>query len=204
MTLSGLLLFAGVYAMAVLSPGPAVAAVIANVLGAGIRRSAFFIWGIVVGDLVWFGLVGMGLAALAENFQGLFIVVKYAGVAYLLFLAYKLWTAPASVAEAASETRGGGAKLFLGGLALTMGNPKVMVFFVSILPLVVDLTKLSPIIAGEIAMLIFVILSAAMWTYAFAADRARRVVASSRAMKLINRATAGVMAGAAVAVVSRN
>lgn len=203
MTLSGILLFCGVYAMAVFSPGPAVAAVIARVLATGLRRTAPFICGIVLGDLVWFALVALGLAALAQNFQPVFLAIKYAGVAYLVWLAWKLWTAPTGGTEASAEARGEGVKLFLGGLALTMGNAKVMVFFVSILPLVVDLDRLSPTLALELGVLMMAILSFAMWTYALAAARARRFIASPRAMRMVNRGTGAVMAGAAIAVAAK-
>lgn len=204
MNLSGFLIFCGVYAMATFSPGPAVAAIIARTLATGLRRTAPFILGIVAGDLIWFALVALGLAALAQNFQTLFLVIKYAGVAYLLYLAYRLWTAPADAPKEAREARGEGWKLFLGGLALTMGNAKVMVFFVSILPLVVDLATLSPGLAVELAVTMMAILSVAMWTYALAAARARRFITSPKVMRLVNRGTGAVMAGAAVAVAARS
>ncbi len=203
MDLSGFLVFCGVYAMATFSPGPAVAAIVARTLAVGARRTAPFIFGVIAGDLVWFALVALGLAALAQNFQTLFLVIKYAGVAYLLYLAYRLWTAPADAPKEAPQARGEGWKLFLGGLALTMGNAKVMVFFVSILPLVVDLAALTPLLAIELALTMMLILSAAMWTYALAAARARRLIASPRAMRLVNRGTGAVMAGAAVVVAAR-
>lgn len=190
--------------MAVFSPGPAIAAVVARVLGSGIQRGAPFILGIVAGDLVWFAMVALGLAALAQDFHMLFLVNKYAGVGYLLFLAYKLWTVPAEPLVPATQRTGEGGRLFLGGLALTLGNPKVMVFFVSILPLVVDLEEMTPLIAVEITLVIATVLTAAMWTYAIAAERARGVIANPRAMKLVNRGTGTVMAGAAVAVATRN
>ncbi|MCA0319612.1 MAG: LysE family translocator [Proteobacteria bacterium] len=203
MDLSGFLVFCGVYAMATFSPGPAVAAIVARTLAVGLGRTAPFIFGVIAGDLVWFALVALGLAALAQNFQTLFLVIKYAGVAYLLYLAFKLWTAPADAPKEAPQARGEGWKLFLGGLALTMGNAKVMVFFVSILPLVVDLAALTPLFAMELAVTMMLILSAAMWTYALAASRARRLISSPRAMRLVNRGTGAVMAGAAVAVAAR-
>ena len=203
MDLPGFLVFCGVYAMATFSPGPAVAAIVARTLAVGLSRTAPFIFGVIAGDLVWFALVALGLAALAQNFQTLFLVIKYAGVAYLLYLAFKLWTAPADAPKEAPQARGEGWKLFLGGLALTMGNAKVMVFFVSILPLVVDLAALTPLFAMELAVTMMLILSAAMWTYALAASRARRLISSPRAMRLVNRGTGAVMAGAAVAVAAR-
>ena len=203
MDLAGLLVFAGVYFLAVASPGPAVAALAARSLSGGFRRSLPFAAGIVFGDLIWFSCTALGLAVLMQGFHGLFVAIKYAGCAYLLYLAWKLWTAPAEALREAPQAKGEGTRLFLGGVALTMGNPKVMVFFLSILPLVVDLDAMTPLLFVEIAVLITAIIGATMLAYAFMADRARRLVASPRAMRRINRLTGGVMAGAAAAIAAR-
>lgn len=203
MEVTGLLVFAGVYFLAVASPGPAVAALVARSLATGFRRSLPFAAGIVLGDLIWFSCTALGLAVLMQSFHGLFTVIKYAGCAYLLWLAYKLWTAPADAPRETRQARGEGLRLCLGGVALTLGNPKVIVFFLSILPLVIDLDAMTPLLFAEIALLITVIIGSTMLAYAFMADRARRLVASPRAMRRINRITGGVMAGAAGAIAAR-
>jgi threonine/homoserine/homoserine lactone efflux protein len=203
MDLSGLLVFAGVYFLAVASPGPAVAALVARSLSSGFRRALPFAAGIAFGDLIWFSATALGLAVLMQNFHGLFVVIKYAGCAYLLYLAFRLWTAPAEAPRKPPQARGEGLRLFLGGIALTLGNPKVMVFFLSILPLVVDLDAMTPLLFVEIALLTVLIIGTTMLAYAYGADRARRLVASPRAMKRINRLTGGVMAGAALAIAAR-
>ena len=95
MDISSLALFAGVYFLAVASPGPAIAALVARSLSTGFRRSLPFLAGIVAGDLVWFTLTALGLSVLMQSFHGVFVAIKYAGCAYLLYLAYKAWTAPA-------------------------------------------------------------------------------------------------------------
>src|SRR5688572_31275430 len=145
MSLYGLLVFAVVYVLAVATPGPGVAAVIARALAQGTRGAPAFIAGFLVGDLIWFTFAATGLAALAQTAQTLFVVVKYAGAAYLLYLAYKLWTAPAVTASDAPEMDSGQKpfQLFLGSLALTLANPKTMVFFLALLPTVVPLEKLT-------------------------------------------------------------
>lgn len=203
MDLSSLALFCGVYFLAVASPGPAVAALVARSLACGFRRTVPFAAGIVAGDLIWFTLTAFGLSVLMQGFHGLFVAIKWAGCAYLAYLAFKLWTAPAEPPETPAAARGEGTRLFLGGIALTLGNPKVMVFFLSILPLVLDLQALTPLAFAEVAALIAPILGGTMLAYAYAADRARRLVASHRAMRCLNRATGGVMAGAAVAIAAR-
>ncbi|HEY8564820.1 MAG TPA: LysE family translocator [Beijerinckiaceae bacterium] len=204
MTLAGLLLFSAAYVMAVASPGPGVAAVLARVLGRGLSGIIPFIAGFVVGDLVWFTVAAMGLAVLAQTFETLFLAIKYAGAAYLLYLAFKLWTAPARPAEVegAAPTEKG-VKLFLAGLAITLGNPKVIVFFLALLPTVIDLGNLSAAGFAQIAALIAVILSGVLGAYALLAARARRLFTSTRAIRLLNRGTGAVMAGAAAAIAAR-
>lgn len=203
MDLAGLLVFAGVYFLAVASPGPGIAAIVARSLSTGFRRAVPFVLGIAAADLIWLAFSALGLTLLMQSFRGVFLAIKYAGCAYLIYLAWKLWTAPVKSLEQEPAARGEGFRLFLGGVALTLGNPKVMVFFVSILPLVVDLQALTPLAFVEVAVLTMLIINTTLLAYAYAADRARRLVASPRTMRRINRVTGGVMAGAAAAIATR-
>jgi threonine/homoserine/homoserine lactone efflux protein len=204
MTLAGMLLFCGVYSVAVASPGPGIAALVARVLGRGLRGVPAFIAGYVAGDLVWFTLAATGLTLLAQTFAVLFTIIKYAGAAYLLYLAWRLWTPPAAAADRGPAPRSDGTlRLFLGGLSITLGNPKFMVFFLALLPTVVDLARLDRSGFLSIAALIVVLLSAILGAYALAAASARRLFASPRALRTVNRGTGVVMAGAAVVIVAR-
>ena len=202
MSLASLLLFAAVYFAAVATPGPGVAALLARVLGQGLLGVAPFIAGYVVGDMIWLIAAATGLSALAKAFAGLFVAVKFARAAYLLYLAWKMATAPAAigvVAPAASR----GWRAFFGSLLLTLGNPKVMVFFLSIMPLVVDVRTLTLGELTELAAISVVVISSTLGAYAFAADRARSLFRSRRAMRFAHRAAGGLMAGAAAAVATR-
>lgn len=208
MSLYGLLVFAAIYMLAVATPGPGVAAVIARSLARGTRGAPAFIAGFLVGDLIWFTFAATGLAALAQTAQALFVVVKYVGAAYLLFLAYKLWTAPvatvdSTAAEAALDRGQKPLQLFLGSLTLTLANPKTIIFFMALLPTVVHLEQLT--IAGflEIVATIVIVLPLTLGSYVVLADRARRVFKSATAVRRINRGTGAAMACAAVAVATR-
>lgn len=204
MSITGLLLFCAAYAVATASPGPGIAAVLARVLGRGLRGVPAFIAGFVAGDLVWFIVAATGLAVLAQTFAVLFLAIEYAGAAYLLYLAWKLWSSPVQQTEVVADRRTDSAwRLFLGGLSVTLGNPKVIVFFLVLLPTMVDPAQLS--VAGfvEIALLIVVILSSVLTAYALAGAGARRLFTSPRSIRIINRGTGTVMAGAAVAIAAR-
>lgn len=206
MSLYGLLVFAAVYLLAVASPGPGVAAVIARSLARGTRGAPAFIAGFLVGDLIWFTFAATGLAALAQTAQTLFLVVKYAGAAYLLYLAYKLWTAPVATAGNTTPELDRGQRplqLFLGTLTLTLSNPKTIMFFMALLPTVVQLEQLTLVGFLEIVLTILIVLPLTLGSYVVLADRARRMFKSATAVRRINRGTGAAMACAAVAVATR-
>src|SRR3974390_30318 len=104
MSLYGLGIFCIVYFLAVATPGPGVAAVIARALAHGTRGAGAFIAGYLVGDLLWFTVAAAGLAALAHSAQAVFAGVKYLGAAYLLYLAYRAWNTPVSHVPATART----------------------------------------------------------------------------------------------------
>lgn len=201
---SAILIFAGALLVAAASPGPGIAAIVARVLGRGTDGAVAFTAGVAIGDVVWLTFAVTGLAVLAQTFQAVFVGVKYAGAAYLLYLAWKLWTAPAAPRDIAATTvRENPARLFLGGLAVTMGNPKVMVFYLALLPNLVDLRAVNPAGYAELAGVVLAVLTLVFSGYILLAARARRLFTSARAMKTVNRATGAVMAGAAVAIAAR-
>ncbi len=158
----------------------------------------------MVGDLIWFAIAATGLAVIAQTFEWLFLVIKYAGCAYLLYLAHKIWNAPVAAGDvAAAREKVRAWPSFLGSLSLTLGNPKVMVFFLSLMPLVVDMKQMTPAIFLELAAVIVLVITPVMAGALMLADRARRVFTSHKALKRINRGTAAIMAGAAAAIAAR-
>lgn len=204
MELSALLIFASIYFVAVASPGPGLAAVVARGMGQGLQAAPAFVAGFVVGDLIWFAAAATGLAALARSFESAFLVVKYAGCFYLLYLAWGIWTAPVTAMDVhARHHAPSSLASFLGSLSLTLGNPKVMVFFGSIMPLVVDVKAMTLQTAAVLGLVIILIIAPVMTVALVLADRARRLFSAPRTLRRINRLTAGVMAGAAAAIAAR-
>ena len=204
MSLSSLLLFAGVYIAAVATPGPGIAALVARVMGHGLKGVAPFILGYVAGDLVWLAFASTGLAVLVREFAGLIFVIKVAGAIYLLYVAWGLIRAPARLdANAPPPIATTGWRAFLASFSLTLGNPKVIVFFLSILPLALDLDRLAIGDLLTVAALAATILTSVLAAYALAAERVRGWFVSTSAAKLVRRATAGVMAGVAVVILTR-
>jgi threonine/homoserine/homoserine lactone efflux protein len=92
MDLAGLLVFGTALLIAAASPGPGIAAIVARVLGRGRRGAVAFSAGLAVGDVIWLTFAIVGLSALAHAFNEVFVVIKYAGAAYLLYLAWAIGT----------------------------------------------------------------------------------------------------------------
>jgi threonine/homoserine/homoserine lactone efflux protein len=202
MTLGSFVLFAAVYFATVATPGPGLAALVARVIAYGLVGVAPFNLGYVVGDMIWLLVAGTGLAALANAFSGAFTAIKYAGAAYLLYLAWRTATGPATRGEAPPPASRG-FRAFFGSLSLTLGNPKVMVFFLSIMPLGVDVKSLTPARLAELMAICVPVIAATLTAYALAANRARALFRSVRALRIAHRAAGGVMAGVAVALATR-
>ncbi|SHO62345.1 Threonine/homoserine/homoserine lactone efflux protein [Pseudoxanthobacter soli DSM 19599] len=203
LSLAALAGFAFVYALAVASPGPGMTALVARTLGGGWKAGLWFTAGILAGDLVWFAAAAFGLSALAHAFHLLFLAVKYAGMAYLVFIAWKLWTAPVEEADVAARPGERPLRVFASGLALTLGNPKTMVFYLAILPTVIDLTQLDLLRFAEITGVVVLVLPLVSIGYIALTLKARAALSDTRARVLLNRIAGTALAGAAAAIAWR-
>lgn len=203
MTLASLLIFAMALALAAGSPGPSVAALVARVLTRGYRDVLPFMAAMWTGEAIWLTLAVAGLTTLAQSFGALFAVIKWLGVAYLLYLAWKMWAAPISSEEETLPEARTGLRMFLGGMAVTLGNPKIMLFYVALLPAIVDLGSVSLLGWAELTLTMLLVLAFVDLAWVLAAARARQFLRSPRALKIANRASAGLMAGAAAAIAAR-
>jgi threonine/homoserine/homoserine lactone efflux protein len=204
MDVAALVLFASTLLVAAASPGPGVAALVAQVVGRGSRGAGAFAAGLILGDLVWLAVAILGLAVVAQTFHEVFLVIKYAGAGYLVFLACRMWTAPTQPRDVAGDGRRDGyARLFFAGLAVTLGNPKVVAFYLALLPTLIDLPRVGLFGYIELAGISVVILTFVFGAYVIASARARSLFRSTRAMRLLNRAGGTMMAGAAVVVATK-
>jgi threonine/homoserine/homoserine lactone efflux protein len=202
MSLSALLLFAGVVLLGAASPGPAVVALVARAIGHGGRGLAGFVAGLILGDIFWLTVATFGLAVIAAFFEPVFLAIRIAGAAYLAWVGIRLWSSKGGALEGAPrlDRRGGS---FVAGLVLTFGNPKVMAFYLALLPTLIDLRRLTALGYAEMVLVMIPILIAVLGTYVLLALRARRYLASPRAARLVNRVAGTAMLGAAVAVAAR-
>ncbi len=200
MTAANLLVFALALAVAAGSPGPSIAALVARVLTGGLRDVLPFLAAMWLGEALWLTCAVAGLAVVARTLGVVFVAIKFIGVAYLLFLAWKLWFAPAQVAKDELPSGRSAWRLFGAGLAVTLGNPKIMVFYLALLPTIVDLDRVGTAAWMALTAVTLLVLMSVDLAWALLAVRARRLLTSRKAVKIVNRTGATMMAGAAAVI----
>ena len=132
--------FLGISALVIVTPGQDTALTIRNALLGGRRRGAFTALGVSAGQGVWTIATSAGLAALLVASEPAFLAVKLAGAAYLIFLGVQAlvssFSPRRSTAAAGAPVAGRGTPWtgFRQGLISNLGNPKMAVFFTSLLP----------------------------------------------------------------------
>ncbi|RYC09890.1 LysE family translocator [Ciceribacter ferrooxidans] len=203
MTLSTLLAYAGALFIAAAIPGPGMTAIVARALGSGFRPTFFMGLGLILGDLCYLTAVVLGLSYLAQTFVTPFLVIKYAGAAYLGYIAYKLWTAGLLPQEVQAHKGGGLGASFLSGLFVTLGNPKTMLFYVALVPTLIPLEAIGPTDYAALAGITFVVLMAVLIPYIVLAARARVLLKQPSALKLLNRVAGSVLASTAAYIAAR-
>lgn len=204
MTLAGFIAYSSALAVAAAIPGPGVTALVARALGSGFRSSLFMALGLVLGDLTYLTAVVLGLALVAQTFGTVFLIIKWLGVAYLVWLAWSFWRSgitPETVE--ARRAKGGAFASLLAGLTVTLGNPKTMIFYLALTPTLVDLRTVTLADYGVLAACTVAVLLVVLVPYLALAAKARWFLRTPRALKALNRTAAAFMAGAAAAIAAR-
>jgi len=135
-----LLYFLGVSVVLTMAPGPDVIFLASQGLAGGPRAGLAVALGLSSGLLVHTALAALGVSAVFAASPAAFSAVKWAGAAYLLWLAWSAFREKPAAAGAAALAGGSGA-LYRRGVVMNLLNPKVALFFLALLPQFVDPAK---------------------------------------------------------------
>jgi threonine/homoserine/homoserine lactone efflux protein len=187
----------------ILIPGPSVMFTVSRALAYGRGPAVLTAWGNAVGTFAAAALAAFGLGALIQESALAFAIVKYAGAAYLVFLGVKALRdrkglMPESEIEAAAPKRA--LATMAEGFVVGVLNPKVILFFLAILPQFVDAEAGS--VTAQMLLLgaTFAVLAGAcdsVWSVVAAA--ARDVLRRPRPKRLLNRAGGASLIGLGIA-----
>ena len=191
-------------AVAALTPGPAVTAIVARAIADGPRPALAINAGVVTGDLLFFAIAAAGMAAAAQSLGDAFTVVKWLGAAYLVWQGMSLWRSEPRVAAAEGTGHEGQFwRNYGAGLLLMFGHVQAMLFYAALMPGFVDLATLTWGDLGLLALMLLVVIGGVNTGYALLAARARRFFANEPAQRAILRVAGTLMFVAAALVATR-
>ena len=189
-----------------ITPGPGVFSSLSSGLRHGFRLGAWNGVGMQAANLMLVAIVSLGLGAILLASETLFTLVKWTGVAYLVYLGVAAWRAPPQVFEEdASDTAHTAREVFLRGFWVNATNPKGIIFFAAILPQFIDVARPQPTQYAILAATTFAVDLAVMMGYTALAARVFRVMRDPARIRWINRTlgSAFVACGVALAAFRR-
>lgn len=209
MTFEHWLLFAVTEFIAYLVPGPAVMLIVSQAMSCGARSSFWSVLGILLTEIMFFILSSMGLGILLIGSHNLFLVIKWAGAAYLIWLGIQTIRGRG---EAFVTTLGGSPareharKATIRGFVTNTANPKTLLVYVAILPQFINpslpagqqffILGITSILLGSIVFAMYAFLSERMTAYL----RSPRFIRYTR----VGSGTLLIGVGASVAIAENN
>ncbi len=196
-----LLAYAITEVVACVMPGPAVLSVASIGLTGSLRGLAGAIAGINASNILWYAMVGAGLVALVHGFPELFLILRWAGIAYLLWLGVQTWRHPAHLAIASGLRKHIGFRRgFIGAVAVQLSNPKALVFFTVFLPPFIDVRHPVTPQLVRLALIGISLEILALTTYGLLAWRLGKLAMSPQAERWIARGSGAILIAIAVAM----
>lgn len=201
-TLDGLLLYCGALVILFLTPGPVWVAIIARGLSGGFSAAWPLAVGVAIGDLVWPLAAIFGLSWILSVYAGFMDVLRWIAVAIFLLMGWLLIrNADRPITANSRLTHPGRWAGFAAGIAVILGNPKAILFYMGVLPGFFDLRHVTgPDIAAILAVSVIIPMTGNL-IFAVTIDRVRRILSSPAALRRMNL-TAGVLLIVVAAVIA--
>lgn len=199
-----LLAFAAAAFLVILIPGPTVLLVTGYALSRGLRMALLCMVGVLLGDAVAMLLTFVGLGAmLAASAEG-FLILKWLGAAYLIYLGVELWHAPLAIDAGGGRQEAKPLGIMVRGFTANVLHPKGLAFYSAFLPQFISPT--SPALPQMLVLgLTFLAIAfSVLLGYALAAARFRSFLVQPRIRRLSHRTGAACLVGAGLYTLSLN
>ncbi|CAM3097817.1 homoserine/homoserine lactone efflux protein [Vibrio mytili] len=178
-----------------LAPGSGTVNSISNGLNYGTRKSLSAIAGLQIGLAIHIALVGAGIGALVAQSATAFSVIKWVGVAYLVWLGVQKWRDTSGLATAENHQDMSASSLLYKAVFINLTNPKSIVFLVALFPQFIDPAKDQLIQLLVLGVTTVVIDSCVMLGYTSLASKMGRFIRSDLIMSKINKIFGSMFVG---------
>jgi len=183
------------------TPGPGVFSSISSGLHHGFRLGMWNGIGMQLSSLIWVAIVALGLGAILIASETMFNVVKWIGVAYLIYLGIVTWRSrPRTFVEESDDNAHTAREVFMRGFLVNMTNPKGIIFFAAILPQFIDTARPQLAQYVILAATTFVVDVVIMMAYTALAAKVLGVMRNEQHLRWVNRTLGGTFVAAGVAL----
>jgi threonine/homoserine/homoserine lactone efflux protein len=197
-----LLAFAGLCAVIVAIPGPAVVLVMKSAVARGRRTALVTALGVLAADLVWALASVVGLTALLVSSQTAFEVLRWVGAAYLIYLGVRLVLTRDLSFGAAERPQASARRAFVEGLLCDLSNPKTLIVFASVVPQFLAVGSSGPWDALVLGLTFAALGFVSLLVYAVVFGAAGGLVRHTRALKAVVRGGGVLLAGFGIGLVA--
>ncbi|WP_375255080.1 LysE family translocator [Yoonia sp.] len=196
-----LLLYAGALLILFMTPGPVWVALLARSLSGGFQAAWPLAMGVAIGDIVWPLVAVLGVSWLVSEVAGFMVILKWVAVIVFVAMGVGLIRNAGHALSANSRlTRPGMWAGFLAGLAVIIGNPKAVLFYMGVLPGFFDLNDVTVLDMVTISALSFVVPLVGNLVLAASVDRVRGVLKSPTALRRMNTIAGWLLVGVGVVI----
>lgn len=183
------------------SPGPLVTVIVTRTLGHDLRGAAGFAAGVCLGDAVAILAVALGVGGWTQGNPEWLAVLRFGGVAYLLWLSFQIWRDSQPAAGAKGPRRGILASV-AAGAALCLGNPATFLFYLLLLPTAAPEGLSDPATLLTVLGVSLAAVGSALGAMTLLAGQLRRIIATPRASMIFGRAMAVILASTSVVLLT--
>jgi threonine/homoserine/homoserine lactone efflux protein len=184
-----------------LTPGPVWLALTARAMSGGFSAAWPVALGVVVGDVVWPLVAIFGMSWVVSTYDGLMLALKWvASFVFMLMGLLLIRNADRSIVADSRLTRPGAWAGFVAGVAVILGNPKAVLFYLGILPGFFDLRALTTVDIIVICCISLIVPLMGNLALAAFIDRARRIVSSPTTLRRVNVISGVLLIAVSVAI----
>ena len=177
------------------SPGPGVLASVSTAVSKGFKASLVFITGLVVGDTLFFILALIGMSAISKVMGQLFYVIKMVGGIYLIYIGWDI-IKHRKDEIVFDKNKSSKYKTFVSALLVTFGNPKPILFYASIVPTIIDITRINFYEIIAIICIISAISFIVIGSYCYLAIMSKSLLLKKKYQNKVNLASGMIMVSA--------
>lgn len=176
-----------------ISPGPGTLAALSISTTRGLRSGLILSAGEAVGDVTYLTLAILSLGYLAQILEPAMIVVRWLGAGYLIYLGISQFKLASLNINSNTPSSKNLIRLFFMGFLIGGTNPKVILFYLSFIPLFIDLSNIDLTTGLQIASTVYVSVFASLVVVCIAGNQIKSWINKPRSIKILNRITGTMM-----------